>query len=183
MLTVTVTVEYDEGPRSNPVYNITGEGAPSTAPQNVTVTYTTDTKMFMKKPPEVTNDIVSHYDEAYYNEFAETFNRTQAELRDLLPFTMDNIDVAACTGSCGNKSGGTTKFTYTTPDIIDNVAVQLANGSASSLLISWDEPRRRAGPRLHYEVLGFHNEPYMTENNGEYYVQGRKGVLLHRMNV
>ncbi|XP_029156701.1 cytokine receptor [Nylanderia fulva] len=154
MLEVATVTKNGESQPSDPLYNTTLEGAPSTSPLDVKVTNVTNTTMFITwKSPGAMNGVLRYY-EVYYNELMKKVEEANhIRLTGLLAYTEYNISVAACTVACSKKSPITKQRTKIgIPGKIGMPKVRFIN--SSQVIVTWDPPQYPAGPikLMYYEI-------------------------------
>ncbi|KMQ98366.1 cytokine receptor [Lasius niger] len=154
MLEVTTVTKNGESQPSEPLYNTTLEGAPSTSPLNVKVSNVTNTTMFITwQSPGAMNGVLRYY-EVYYNDLMKKVEEANhIRLMGLLAYTEYNVSVAACTVACSEKSPITKQRTKIgIPGKIDIPKVRFIN--SSQVIVTWDPPQYPAGPikLIYYEI-------------------------------
>ncbi|XP_077286127.1 cytokine receptor domeless [Arctopsyche grandis] len=156
---VAVITRYGNGHSSDPLYNITSEGAP-TPPINVTISELCNDRMRVSwKPPLITNGYLKYYQVNY-----DTYDSLKTErvdidemysevvLKNLTGFTNYTITVNACTVSCSNNSVPVyVRTAIGLPGQINQPFLQNSNSSKSSKLI-WDQPQVSGGANNYYQV-------------------------------
>lgn len=170
VLTVTALTKDGKGSCKNAVNVTTLEAAPSTSPQNLTISCATNTTMLIAwNPPKIMNGILRYY-EVRYNEHVTKVEDYDfgTELTDLLPYKNYSISVAACTISCSERSpelNGVTNIGM--PGKIDLPHVHFI--SSDQLTVKWNKPKDASGPVNYYELKINEKGTYDTVDTGEIY--------------
>lgn len=155
MLNVAVLTKSGEGLRSDPLYNTTLEGAPSTPPLNVTVTNSKNTTLDVEwKKPVAMNGVLRYYEVEYNGQVKKVEEgKNHTTLINLKPYTNYSIRVSACTVKCSEKSKTVYRMTKIgVPSKINIPLVRFVN--SSQVIIQWNPPQELAGPlnAMYYEI-------------------------------
>lgn len=167
MVCIAILTKSGEGMQSDPLYNTTLEGAPSTPPQNVKIVNGTNTTMFVTwNPPEAMNGVLRYYEVHYNRKISKVEEKDHVELRNLSAYKNYSISVTACTVSCSVKSTAIYKLTQIgVPGKINIPTVRFMN--SSQVIVKWTAPQETAGPLHYYEILTSDGEIQNSTKTGE----------------
>ena len=171
MLAVAVLTKSGSGPESDPLYNTTLEAAPTTPPQQVTVTNVTNSTMLVSwKPPAAMNGVLRYY-EVHYNTHEKRVEEEEANhylLKDLIAHWNYSVSVTACTISCSVRSPAILVTTAIgTPGKIGKIPnVRFMN--SSQVMVRWSMPNNNAGLLDYYQIWSADGEIRNSTSTGKF---------------
>lgn len=153
-ITIAFWTKTGEGLESDPLYNTTLESAPTSPPQNVQVSYITNSSMFVTwQPPTAMNGVLRYYEVHYSgNSLKVEEATTHVLLKDLLSYKNYTITVTACTVKCSVESLPVYALTEIgVPGKINRPPVVKIQDSNLAIVV-WSKPQNPGGKLDYYQV-------------------------------